>query len=280
MREITLNQHSESWQLSPSAAEIYERNLVPVLFKHWASDLTKRVALKPGMRILDAACGTGIVARLAAQQVGDLGQVTGVDLSKDMLTVAHRQALATGLNIHWLNSDVVRLALASASFDVVFCQQSLQFFQNKLCALKELHRVLKPEGTIALNLAKSLSHNPYIDALATALEHHLGAEAGETMRAPCSFGSKEALCDILTAAGFISPHIETAVLKISHSEPATFISRQLAATPVASAIATLDKHTHDALIKTVLTLLQPYISASGLTVPYKTLVASARTGAR
>lgn len=272
---MALEPHSERWQLSDSAAETYEQNLVPVLFRHWATDLIARTTLRPEMRILDAACGTGIVARLVAQQVGHSGQITGVDLSSEMLEVARKQTVSSGLAIDWIESDVVDLPCEDASFDVVFCQQSLQFFSEKLDVLKELRRVLAPSGQMALNLAKSLPHNPYIHALAGALEHHLGSEAGATMRAPCSFGDAELIRNLMIEAAFDNPQIETAILMIRHPNPAEFISRQLAATPVAAGVASLSSSVREALVNDILSSLEAYISEQGLAVPYETHVAVA-----
>ena len=88
----------ERWQVNSSAAEAYENHLVTHLFTAWATDLTSRAALQPGDRVLDVACGTGVVARMAAQQVGSTGQVVGVDLNAGMLEVARAQADQLGHN--------------------------------------------------------------------------------------------------------------------------------------------------------------------------------------
>ena len=88
------------WQLSGRAAESYERSLVPVIFAPWATVLIERTALQPGERVLDVACGTGIVARLAALQVGSRGQVTGLDLNPGMLAVARVLPSGSGATIN------------------------------------------------------------------------------------------------------------------------------------------------------------------------------------
>jgi ubiquinone/menaquinone biosynthesis C-methylase UbiE len=78
----------EQWQLAGSAPEVYERYLVPALFGPWAPVLIDAAALRPGDRVLDLACGTGVVARQAKSQVGATGAVTGVDLNPGMLAIA------------------------------------------------------------------------------------------------------------------------------------------------------------------------------------------------
>jgi ubiquinone/menaquinone biosynthesis C-methylase UbiE len=75
------------WQLEGNAAELFQRYLVPAITSKWAEDLVRRAQLRTGELVLDVACGTGIVARLAATKVRP-GQVTGLDLNAGMLAVA------------------------------------------------------------------------------------------------------------------------------------------------------------------------------------------------
>ena len=76
--------------LHGTGAEIYECGLVPAIFAPWATILIEQAALQPGDRVLDVACGTGVVARLAARQVGSTGQIIGLDYNAGMLAVAAR----------------------------------------------------------------------------------------------------------------------------------------------------------------------------------------------
>src|SRR5205823_5027405 len=78
----------EQWQITGDAAELYERYLVPTMFGPWAADLVALATLRAGDHVLDVACGTGIVARRAAEQVGSGGRVVGLDLNAGMLAVA------------------------------------------------------------------------------------------------------------------------------------------------------------------------------------------------
>jgi putative ABC transport system substrate-binding protein len=84
------------WQFVGSVPENYERYLVPSIFDPWASDLVEVAAPQPGERVVDIACGTGIVARTAAQRVGSGGRVVGLDLSVPMLEAARAAAAAQG----------------------------------------------------------------------------------------------------------------------------------------------------------------------------------------
>lgn len=265
----------ERWQLSGNGAEAYERYLVPALFTPWAIDLLARVALQPRERVLDVACGTGIVARLAAQQVGASGRVTGVDYNTGMLTEARTQAVKLGAIVDWLEGDVGALPFGAATFDVVLCQQSLQFFSDQARAVQEVKRVLTPGGRFALNVSRALQYNPYIRVLADALERHVGPEAGSAMRAPCGFGDAEVLRGLLTRAKLRDIRIHIVILTIRHPSLTTFISGQLAATPIAARVAALDVNARNALLDDIRAALGPYTDDEGLAVPYEIHVAVA-----
>jgi ubiquinone/menaquinone biosynthesis C-methylase UbiE len=265
----------ERWQLSDHGPKAYERYLVPALFTPWAVDLLARVALQPRERVLDVACGTGIVARLAAQQAGAASQVTGVDLNADMLIEARAQAAKLGAAVDWVEGDVGALPFGAAAFDVVFCQQSIQFFSDQARAVQEIKRVLTPGGRFALNVSRSLEYNPYIRALADALERHVGPEAGAAMRAPCGFGDAEALRKLLTSAHLFDIRIHIVISTIRHPSLSAFIAGQLAATPIAASIAALHANDQRALLDDICVALRPYTDDEGLAVPYEIHVAVA-----
>ena len=135
------------WQVAGNAADVYERALVPAIFAPWAPLVVALAEPKPGERVLDVACGTGVVARFASQRVGRTGGVVGLDLNPGMLAVAAASAAgpaATGAPIVWREGSAVAMPLADGSFDVVCCQLGLQFFPDRSAALAEMHRVLVP----------------------------------------------------------------------------------------------------------------------------------------
>ena len=94
----------------------YERFFVPAIGAPLATDLIRLAALRPGERVLDVACGTGVVARLASQQVGDTGTVTGLDVNPGMLAVA-RSATPPDMPIDWHEASAEAMSLPDASFD-------------------------------------------------------------------------------------------------------------------------------------------------------------------
>jgi ubiquinone/menaquinone biosynthesis C-methylase UbiE len=137
-----------------NAAENYERYFVPAIGAPLASDLIDAASLRPGERVLDVACGTGVVTRLAAGHVGAAGNVSGVDINPGMLAVARENAPAAS-SIEWYEGSAEALPFADATFDVVLCQMGLQFFPDKPKALQEMRRVLTPRRACTRQRARS-----------------------------------------------------------------------------------------------------------------------------
>jgi SAM-dependent methyltransferase len=131
-----------------SAPENYERYSVPAIGAPLAVDLVEVAALGDGDRVLDVASGTGIVPRLAAARVGPGGTVSGLDINSGMLAVA-RSATPQGLAIDWHDASAEAMPLAT---NAVLCQMALQFFPDKVAALREMRRVLSPGGRLVVNL--------------------------------------------------------------------------------------------------------------------------------
>src|SRR5438105_15897251 len=126
---------STQWQVAGSAPENYERYLVPAIFGPWAADLLALAAPQPGERIMDLACGTGVVARLTAERVGTAGVIVGLDLNPGMIELARSLPALNGAAVDWRVGSALELPFAHATFDVVLCQQGLQFFPDRSAAL-------------------------------------------------------------------------------------------------------------------------------------------------
>jgi SAM-dependent methyltransferase len=177
--------------------------------------------------------------------------------------------------VEWREGDADALSCDDATFNVVFCQQGLQFFPDKAHALRAMHRVLATGGRLALSVWRALPYNPYNRALADAVERHVGPDAGRGMRAPCGFGNAQALRTLLTTVGFRETQIHIVILTMRHPSPAEYIPGQLAALPFAGAIKALETAMQTALYNDILTALHPYIDDAGLAVPLEAHVALA-----
>jgi ubiquinone/menaquinone biosynthesis C-methylase UbiE len=165
----------ERWQLGGNAAEFYER-YVRLLMEPWVHSLVDVAALQTAEHVLDVACGTGFVARLAAERVGVKGRMVGIDLNASMIQAARaasgRDAATT---IEWGTGDAAALPFENGIFDVVLCQQGVQFFPDRVQALREMRRVLRRGGRLAFTVWSAIGDTPYHAALADALARHLSA---------------------------------------------------------------------------------------------------------
>jgi SAM-dependent methyltransferase len=210
-----MNMASPFTTATPSFAEMYERELVGPLFRPWAELLIERVAPVSGEHVLDVACGTGILARLARERVGAAGRVVGVDLSPIMLGVAKQ----VGPGIEWREGNAVSLPLAEGEiFDVVLCHQGLQFFPDRAAAAREMRRALAPNGRLAIGVWRGDDESPFLLGLRRVAESHLGPI--EDVRH--SFPDPEALRQLLDEAGFREVRVERRVLALRFAQGETF----------------------------------------------------------
>jgi len=267
----------EQWQLSGNAAELYERYAVPYFLGPWVPALVECAALQPGERVLDVACGTGVVARLAAQKVGTTGHVTGLDLNPGMLAVARSLPQPPGAPIIWIECSVVAMDVPDASCDVVLCQQGLQFFPDRPAALREMHRVLVPGRRVVLSVWSKES--PYSTAVTNAVGQHVSAEAAARIKAPQALADAgdSALYRLMVEAGFAGVTIHSRTMITRLPVPEEFVLWHLAAMPVAAEVAALREDARTALVRDVRTALLSYREDNGVAFPSEANLVVAHT---
>ena len=240
------------WQISGNAAELYEENNVPTIFTAWARDLLERAQLKEGDCVLDVACGTGVVSRLAKEVVGDRGRVVGVDLNEGMLAVARAAAAKRNLDIEWIQSDAAAIPLTEPKFDVAFCQQGLQFFPDKVGALKEMRRLLKPNGRCILCVAREKELLPNVKAQYDAVAKHIGLDAAKAFAAVSSLSSRDQIQQLFDDAGFGDARIQSVTLTVENEDARTFVKGTILASPIGSTVASWDEAAREALVADIL----------------------------
>lgn len=253
-----------SWQLDCEAARCYQRFLVPVLFQPWGTRLVEHAALSPGSRVLDLACGTGVIARLAAEKVGAGGQVMGLDLNPAMLSVAETLGPVSGAPIHWRWANAERLPLSDLSFDAVICHQGFQFFPDRMKAAMEMARVLRMGGRLTLNVWCGLSRNPLASALVAALRKGGLPECCKTMRQPFSMRYKSEITTPIEAVGLRILIAEESRLWIFAFDAAEFLYGCLRAMPFSKKIPAAKV---ESLVGDVISALRPYIRRRALRFP-------------
>ena len=238
-----------------NAPENYERYFVPVIGGPLAKELMEVAALKQGERVLDVACGTGIVARLAADFVGKTGKVVAVDMNAAMLNVA--QNAAAGKSIVWRESNAENLPFENDSFDVVLSQLGLQFFQNRAGAVSEMRRVLCSGGRV---LVRTAGPTPELFTIfQEALAQHVSKELSAFVQKVFSFYDKEEIYQMFSTAGFQDISIRQESKTVHLPEPQEFLWQYVSSTPLAGPLAQVDDATRSALQQELVTRWEPFV---------------------
>lgn len=255
----------ETFTLRGSAPEAYERYLVPVLFRPLARRLLTRADPRPGERLLDLACGTGVVARLGTEHGL---RCTGVDLSPDML--ARARELAPDLEL--IHADAADLPLPDHAYDVVVCQQGLQFMPDPAAAVREMRRVLVPGGRLLVAVWRDVTFSPGFAAYVEMLDRHLGAEASAVLRGPFSMGDAEVVRALLTSAGFQRPHVSVEILTARFGSAEQLFVEEVAATPLAELVIAAGAGKQQAMAADLAELLADRTDDDGVVFPMETHV--------
>jgi ubiquinone/menaquinone biosynthesis C-methylase UbiE len=247
------------WQLaSGSVAEASERYLMSTFGYAWTQALIQLAAPHEGDRMLDVACGTGPVARYAAPLVGPTGRVVGLDLNSGMLNTARAMPIAEGITIEWREGNATALPFPNASFDVVCCQQGLQFFPDRPSALREMHRVLAPNGRLGLAVWRGLEHQPFYAALTEALEHYVSSETAASLRAAFTLKDRDDLRALVAGAGFRDIRIRIRSRLTRYPSLREYVLGYLSGTPMAGPVAALDDVTRSQMVEHVCSSLREY----------------------
>ena len=267
---------STGWQLEESAPVAYEQYLVPPMFAPWADRLVDRVELRGGDSVLDVGCGTGIVARRVASHVDDRANVVGIDVNEGMLDVAGAMAAESRPAIEWQRGDATDLPFPDERFDVVVCQQVLQFVTDPTAALQEMHRVLVPDGRVAVSVWRPLEFNPGYVELAKALKEHVGDDAETMMGSPFPEWSREDLHARARKAGLREQSITIEIGSMRYPSAGEFVRREAASSPLSEPLGDLAQAVREALVREVEQALGEYTDDDGIVFPMESYVLTAQ----
>ena len=226
------------------------------MFGQWAPLLIKEAGVDRGHRVLDVACGTGIVARTAADRVGPTGSVVGVDLNEAMLVVARR----VRPDLEWRQGDAAELPFEDGSFDVALCQMALMFFPDRAQAIAEMARVVTADGVVAICVPAGLDEQPAYGPLDAAVGELAGPEAQALMTTYWSCGDLGYLRGLFASAGMTVTSTRTHVGTVKYPSVDDAVTTELEATPLGELVSA---EAYDALRQRARDLLQRYVADDG-----------------
>lgn len=257
--------------LGSNVAENYENYFVPAIGAPVATDLIRVAALSLGERVLDVGCGTGVVTRLAAERTRT--RAAGLDPNPGMLAVA-RSITPAEMSIDWHEAGAETIPLPDEAFDVVLCQMALQFVPDKASAVREMYRVLAPDGRLALNTPGEMAE--LFSIMEGALARHLSAEAAGFFRAVFSLSDPGEVQALLKAGGFRETAVQTTTVPLRLPPPGEFLWQYLHSTPLAETLHQMDDGRLAALERDVLDHARDLIEDGGVPVRQDIVVATAR----
>jgi ubiquinone/menaquinone biosynthesis C-methylase UbiE len=254
-----------------TAAEIYERYFVPAISTPVSVALLETAALQTGQRILDVACGTGLIARLAAERVGASGTVTGLDLSPDMVKVARAASPST---ITWHVGDATSLPFPDDAYDVVLCQLGLMFMPDRHAAVAEMRRVTAPGGRAVVSTPGPIQ--PLFAIMEQALVEHISADLGGFVRAVFSMHNPEYVAALLRDAGFVEVTAAASTATFKLGAPAEFLWQYINLTPMGPFVAQAPATAQHAMEHQVINSWKPFIADDTISIDHPMVVASGR----
>ncbi len=242
---------------SGSAAELYESFFVPAIAEPVSTELLRTADLRSGERVVDVACGTGVITRKAAEAVGPTGSVAGIDVAPDMLEVARAAALDVSA-IDWHEADAASLPLPDECCDVVLCQMGLMFMEDRPAALREMHRVLAPGGRVVTNAPGRIQ--PLFEAMEQAIVENLNPELGGFVRAVFSMHDHAAVAGLLDDAGFSDVASKEYEAVFSLPGPAEFLWSYINLTPMGPLVAQAPEDARIAMEHQMVEAWTPYVT--------------------
>jgi SAM-dependent methyltransferase len=257
-----------------TAAENYQRDFVPAIATPVSRELLRVADLQPGERVLDVACGTGLITRLASEQVGANGTVTGVDIAPDMIDVAKNVPAPGGTAIQWRVADAAALPIADATVDVVLCQMGLMFMENRAAAIAEMTRVLAPSGRVVINTPGRIQ--PLFATLERSIVDHISPDLGGFVGAVFSMHDPDAVAALLREGGLreVSARVATATFRLA--APAEFLWRYINLTPMAALVQQAPEPAKAAMEKQFVDGVQAHVVDGTTVVEQPMVIATGR----
>jgi SAM-dependent methyltransferase len=246
---------STAAEFSGSVPAFYDRYLGPVLFEPYAADLVSRLPKVDGLRVLELACGTGIVTRRLREALPASATVVATDLNEAM--IVHAQAAVAADGIAWQQADAQALVFDDGSFDVVVCQFGFMFLPDKVQGFREARRVLASGGVLLANVWHSLEANPAVDAIRASLFELFPDDPPGFLETPYGYHDSARISADMSAAGWEDVQLDDVCLRSLAPSAADFAADFALGTPLMHELAERGSDM-DAVTRTLTAALIPF----------------------
>jgi ubiquinone/menaquinone biosynthesis C-methylase UbiE len=255
--------------------EHYDRYLAALLFEPYAEDLVGRLSMHDGTRILEVACGTGIVTRRLVDKLAGRGTIIATDVNEAMFAHA-RKGLPRRGDATWRHADATSLPFETRSFDAVVCQFGMMFFSDKAAGAREALRVLRPGGLYIFNVWDSLDVNPVQRITHETVAGFFPTNPPTFYTVPCSYHDVPTIEGLLRDAGFDSIRVERVAKDGRSGSAADAAIGLIQGNPIFAEIMQRRPEALPEIQAAVATRLARELGDQPLRAPLRALVATAR----
>jgi ubiquinone/menaquinone biosynthesis C-methylase UbiE len=242
---------AEGWQVAGDAARVYERELVPALFAEWPPYVLDAARVAPASRLLDVACGTGVVVREALARGSP---AIGTDLNLSMLQVGAELTPEAG----FVQASASALPFRTGAFDAAVMQFALMYVPDRALAIREMSRVVAQGGAVVAVVWANIDLNPGYRALAALFDERAGEHAA-TFRSPYSFGDSGVLRDLFANAGLHEIEVATIEGTARFESVAALLRGEIDGSPLAGHVSSDDP----TLIQEATSALSHFVQSDG-----------------
>ncbi len=259
---------SKNWQLAEDAAKRYEAVLVPAILGPFAKALVDFALLPSEGIVVDVGCGTGAATRYAAQKAGSNAKVIGSDVNAGMLAVASSLPGVDGATIDWQEASAYALPMDDGVVDAVLCAQSLQFIAERVKALEEMRRVLKPGKSAYISLWTPIEASPYFHRLVGAVADLISEDTAAGLGSAFNFSDRAAIEATFDEVAFSDVSITTTEIELPLAPVREFVPRHIRATPMGKGYDAAPEETRIAILDRLAEQLAEYETSNGMSVPF------------
>lgn len=257
---IDVSETSRTGQPDASPADIYDARFVPALFRQWGPVVAQAARAGSGQRVLDVGCGTGALTEALCARVGIGGEVVGLDANPEMLEVARRKALP----VDWREGRAEAMPFEDGSFDTVASQFAMMFFEDRPAAMREMVRVLRPDGPFAVAVCDAVERSPGYAALAALLHRLFGDVVADAFRAPFALGDPALLRSICDEVGLTRAEVTRHSGMVRFDSIAALVATERACVWTLGGL--LDDEQFERLLQEARTALRPFVDRGGKVV--------------